>query len=70
MLQAQAVYDERFDKALAYAGGWVAYGWPLRVGTFSIGLGYVNQLEPPARTVERRTHTATARFAWSRAWMR
>jgi hypothetical protein len=44
-LEFQAVYDERFEKSLCYAGGWLAHGWPLRLGTFSIRLGFVEQLD-------------------------
>jgi hypothetical protein len=44
-LEFEAVYDERFEKSLCYAGGWLAHGWPLKLGTFSIRLGFVEQLD-------------------------
>ena len=65
-LWGQAVYDERLEKALVYGGAGVAYGWPLRVGVFTVGAGYINQIEPPGGTAERRIHTGAIRFAWTR----
>lgn len=71
-LEAQAVYDERFEKSLAYAGGWVAYGWPLRLGEFSLRLGFVEQLDAFAATAVRRPRedhvsTVSVGFAWQRS---
>lgn len=71
-LEAQAVYDERFQKSLAYAGGWIAYAWPLRLGEFSARLGFVEQLDAFAATAARRPRedhvsTLSVGFAWQRS---
>jgi len=71
--EAQAVYDERFKKSLAYAGGWVAYVWPMRLGEFAASLGFVEQLDanlataPIARQqAEDLISTISLGFAWRR----
>ncbi len=69
-LQIQGVYDERFHKSLCYAGGWIARGWPLRIGVFSLSLGFVEQLDAFAATREGRedpVSTISLGFEWRRA---
>ena len=71
--EAQAVYDERFKKSLAYAGGWFAYVWPMRLGEFAVSLGFVEQLDanlattPIARLrAEDLISTISLGFKWRR----
>ena len=71
--EAQAVYDERFKKSLAYAGGWVAYVWPMRLGEFAASLGFVEQLDAnlatapnPSQQAEDLISTISLGFAWRR----
>jgi hypothetical protein len=73
-VEAQAVYDERFKKSLAYAGAWLTYVWPLRLGEFAASLGFVQQLDANAATAtlarQRREDpisTISFGFAWRRA---
>jgi len=72
-VEAQAVYDERFKKSLAYAGAWVAYVWPMRLGEFAASLGFVEQLDANLATAplarQRREDlisTISLGFAWRR----
>lgn len=69
-LELQGVYDERFEKALAYAGGWLAYAWPMKLGEFVTSLGYVNQLDARGATTGRRYEdpisTVSLGFTWRR----
>ncbi len=71
-LELQAVYDERFKKSLAYSGAWLAYVWPLRLGEFSMSLGFVEELDAlaassPTRSREDLISTVSLGFAWRRA---
>lgn len=72
-VEVQAVYDERFKKSLAYAGAWIAYVWPMRLGEFATSLGFVEQLDanlataPLARKrAEDPISTVSLGFAWRR----
>jgi hypothetical protein len=69
-LEGQAVYDERFKKSLPYGGAWIAYGWPLRAGVFSVRVGYVNQLDALAATTGRRTEDRVDTFSYGFWWNR
>lgn len=71
-VETQAVFDERFEKSLAYAGAWLAHGWRMRIGEFSARLGFVEQLDALAATAplpQRRedpVSTISFGFAWTR----
>jgi hypothetical protein len=72
-VEAQAVFDERFEKSLAYAGAWLAHGWPMRIGEFSARVGFVEQLDALAATAplpqRREDPVSTVSFgvAWTRS---
>lgn len=69
-LEGQAVYDERFEKSLVYYGIWLARAWRMRVGEFSVRLGFVEQLDAfAAPAVEDPISTVSIGFAWDR-WRR
>jgi hypothetical protein len=69
-LELEGVYDERFEKSLAYSGGWLAYVWPMKVGEFALSLGYVVQLDALKATTGRREedfiHTVSLGLTWRR----
>jgi hypothetical protein len=69
-LEAQAVYDERFEKSLPYAGAWLAYAWPLRVGEFSARVGFVEQLDALAATTGRHREDPVSTLSLGVAWER
>jgi hypothetical protein len=67
--ELQGVYDERFEKSLCYYGGWIAYGWRMRMGEFAIHLGYVEQLDAFAAARYGREDpisTVSLGFSWER----
>lgn len=69
-LEGQAVYDERFEKALCYYGVWLARAWRMRLGEFSVRLGFVEQLDAfAAPKREDPISTVSIGFAWER-WRR
>ena len=58
---------ERFEKALCYWGIWVARAWRMRVGEFSVRLGFVEQLDAfAAPEREDPISTVSVGFAWDR----
>ncbi len=72
-VEVQAVYDERFKKSLAYAGAWLAYVWPMKLGEFATSLGFVEQLDANLATAplarQRREDPISCisiGFAWRR----
>jgi hypothetical protein len=68
-IELQAVYDERFEKSLCDAGGWLAHGWPLGLGMFSLQLGFVEQLDAFAATTSGREEfvgTVSLGLRWER----
>lgn len=70
-LELQAIYDERFEKSVPYAGGWIAYAWPMKLGEFITSVGYVNQLDALGATTGTRYEdlisTVSFGFTWRRA---
>lgn len=69
-LELQGVYDERFEKSLAYAGGWLAYAWPMKLGEFVTSLGYVHQLDALAATTGRRREDLISTVSLGLTWRR
>ncbi len=68
-LELQGVYDERFDKSLCYYGVWVAHGWRMLLGEFSMRLGFVEQLDAFAAARlgrEDPISTVSVGFSWER----
>lgn len=68
-VEAQAVYDERFEIALSYYGAWLARAWRMRIGEFSMRLGFVEQHAAFAavrRGREDPISTISLGFAWDR----
>jgi hypothetical protein len=69
-VEAEAVYDERFKKSLAYAGGWLAYVWPMKVGEFALSLGFVEQLDALKATTGRREEDFISTVSIGVMWRR
>ena len=68
-MELQGVYDERFEHSLCYYGGWLAYGWPMRVGEFLLRVGYVEQLDAllvANKAKEDPIGTVSIGFLWER----
>lgn len=68
-VELQAVYDERFEKSLCYYGLWIAHGWRMLLGEFSIRGGYVEQLaanQATIQNIEDPIGTVSVGFTWER----